>query len=216
MPQHSCIPTITPTMRSLIILASLLVSSQARLLPFGDAPQQQQPMSGPGIQLPNKPSTEDSTPHGDIILSDIIGSHRQIQIFAGFTRDISSISARLDNPSENTTLLAPTNSAITSLPRKPWEDPADYDALGASAYEGKDGEDRAHRNMRRFAEAHVVTESPWKEGKKVKTLGGGEVWWESRGEKKVVMPGGVEVDGVVGRVGNGEVWVLNVVVNYAS
>ncbi|EME44263.1 hypothetical protein DOTSEDRAFT_112333, partial [Dothistroma septosporum NZE10] len=148
------------------------------------------------------------------ILSDIIGSHRQIQIFAGFTRDISSISSRLDDPSRNTTVLAPTNSAITSLPRKPWEDPQDYYAFGASAYEGEDGEDRAHRNMRRFAEAHVVPRSPWKEGDRVKTLGGSEVWWESKNDKKLIMPGGVEVGSIVGKVGNGEVWVLNGVVNY--
>ena len=155
-------------MRSLLVLASLPSISQARLFPFGDVPEQH-PMSnqGPGIQLPNKPSAEDSASNADIILSDVIGSHRQIQIFAGFTRDISSISSRLDDPSKNTTLLAPINSAITSLPRKPWEDPQEYSAFGASAYEGKDGEDRAHKNMRRFAEAHVVPQSPWKEGEKV-------------------------------------------------
>jgi hypothetical protein len=34
-------------------------------------------------------------------------------------------------------------------------------------------------------EAHVVPVSPWKEGERVKTLSGGEVWWESKdGVKK--------------------------------
>lgn len=73
-----------------------------------------------------------------------------------------------------------------ALPRKPWEDPADYDNLGDQAYGGEEGEERAHRNMRRFVEAHVVPVSPWKEEEKVKTLDGGAIWWESRDGAKVV------------------------------
>ena len=57
--------------------------------------------------------------------------------------------------------------------------------------------------------------SPWKEGEKVKTLGGQELWWEKQdGGKKVVQPHGLEVDGVLGRVGNGEIWAVKGVVNY--
>jgi len=40
--------------------------------------------------------------------------------------------------------------------------------------------------LRRFVEAHVVPVSPWKEGEKVKTLAGGEVWWESKDGVKMV------------------------------
>lgn len=72
------------------------------------------------------------------------------------------------------------------LPRKPWEDPEDYDKLGADAYEGPEGEGRAQNNLRRFVEAHVVPVSPWKEGEKVKTLAGGEVWWEGKDGVKYV------------------------------
>ncbi len=59
--------------------------------------------------------------------------------------------------------------------------------------------------------------SPWKAGKegRIKTLGGQELWWEEKDGKKVVMPGNLEVDGVVGRVGNGEIWAVQGVVNYA-
>lgn len=183
-----------------ILLSCLLLTSSAKaqLLP-------QQLMAAP---------TPDSA--SNIILSDILGTNRQINIFAGFTRDILSVSTRLESTSENTTLLAPLNSAIQSLPRKPWEDPRDYAALGTQAYDGKDGEDRAHKNLRRFVEAHVVPTSPWEEGQKVETLAGGKVWWESREEgKRVIMPGEVEVEGFGKRVGNGEVWVLKGVVNYA-
>jgi len=72
------------------------------------------------------------------------------------------------------------------LPRKPWEDPEDYHNLGADAYKGDNGEERAKHNVQRFVEAHCVPASPWKEGEKLKTLAGGEVWWEARNGVKMV------------------------------
>ncbi len=121
-----------------------------------------------------------------MILSDVIGRDRSINIFAGFTRDFANISQRFENSSLNTTILAPVNSAIMALPRKPWEDPEDYDRLGSEAYEGEQGQERAQRNMRKFVEAHVVPSSPWKEGEKVQTLAGGVVWWESKNGVTIV------------------------------
>jgi len=104
-----------------------------------------------------------------------------------FVRDIESAARRLDDSSSNTTVLAPLNSAVESLPRKPWEDPRDYGALGPNAYEGGDGEERAHRNLRRFVEAHMVPVSPWTAGKKVKPIGDDQdVWWEDKDGKKLV------------------------------
>ena len=146
-------------------------------------------MSNPNIALPpsdkqNPPSP--SNPTGEVILSDVVGKDRIINIFAGFMRDIEAISRRLDDNTQNTTVLAPLNSEMQKLPRKPWEDPKDYSALRENAYDGADGEDRAHRNLRRFVEAHIVPVSPWKEGEKIQTLGGTKVWWESTGGKKKV------------------------------
>ena len=92
----------------------------------------------------------------------------------------------MDDGSKNTTVLAPLNSEIQKLPRKPWEDPQDYEELGQNAYGGSDGEDRAHRNLRRFVEAHTVPDSPWKEGEKKESLGGGKVWWENKDGRKTV------------------------------
>jgi hypothetical protein len=128
----------------------------------------------------------DGRPAGDLIISDILNTQRSINIFAGFTRDVDVVSQRIDNKDKNSTILAPLNSEIQKLPRKPWEDPKDYEAMGASAYEGKDGESRAHRNLRRFVEAHVVDMSPWSAGKDGNTLGGGKLRWEDRQGKKVV------------------------------
>jgi hypothetical protein len=236
----NALPTMkSTTIATALFASSLLLATHAQLIPFltkGEPnarvwkawdeeqpkPKHQHPMdpSGPGIQLPpsnndgDKPSN--GRPTGDVILSDVISTQRNINIFAGFTRDVLSVSSRLDSTGQNTTVLAPLNSAITSLPRKPWEDPREYAALGADAYAGKDGEDRASRNMRRFTEAHIVPVSPWKEGEKMQSMGGGTLWWEKRDGRAVVMPGEVEVEKVASQVANGEVWVLKGVVNYAS
>ncbi|KAI7212197.1 FAS1 domain-containing [Hortaea werneckii] len=221
---------------SLLSSSLLIATSQAQLIPFfhkpsaqATPPSNQQPMANaPGIQLPPEQSSNNpsSSPppappaaplNNDVILSDVIGTQKAINIFAGFTRDISSVSTRLDTTGLNTTVLAPVNSALSSLPRKPWEDPADYQRLGAAAYEGEAGSDRASQNLKRFTEAHVIPVSPWKQGEKVRNLGGKEMWWEvNREGKAVVQPGEVEVERVVSRVANGEVWMLNGVVDYAS
>lgn len=121
-----------------------------------------------------------------MIISDVIGKERTINVFAGFTRDIESISKRLEDSEQNTTVLAPLNSKIQQLPRKPWEDPKDYEVLGEEAYEGEHGEDRAQMNIRRFVEAHIVPTSPWCEGEKLETLGGTKVWWQTKDDKKLV------------------------------
>jgi hypothetical protein len=123
-----------------------------------------------------------------VILSDVMGKTQTIAIFSGLTRDVDSVAGRLHNSGQNATVLAPDNSIMRSLKRKPWEDPEDYDTLGANAYAGSAGEDRAHQNLERFVTRHIVPESPWAEGKKVKTLAGNEIWWETKnGHKKVVL-----------------------------
>lgn len=160
--------------------------------------EQQKPiiMNLPNIYLPSSSSggggkQDDSNNRasgGEIIISDVIGRERSINIFAGFTRDIEEISNRLESnkEGENTTVLAPLNSEIQKLPRKPWEDLKDYEILGSQAYDGSGGQERANKNLKRFVEAHIVPTSPWKENQKVSSLGGGEVWWEERDGKKFV------------------------------
>ncbi|ETI26584.1 hypothetical protein G647_03362 [Cladophialophora carrionii CBS 160.54] len=146
-------------------------------------------------------------------ISDILPQTRKINIFASLTRDISSVTGRLEStkPEDNTTLLAPLNSAMQALPRKPWEDRPGDEGVSAQY-----NEDKAAQNLQRFVEEHVVPLSPWKEGEKIKTLGGQELWWEHNGDgERVIKPGNLVVDGVVGRVGNGEIWAVKGVVNYA-
>ena len=131
----------------------------------------------------NQPNSEVSS---GIIISDVMGKTQSIAIFSGLTRDIDSVSDRLDDPLKNATVLAPDNGAMRSLSRKPWEDPKEYETLGENAYHGQAGEDRAQRNMRRFVEAHIVPESPWREHQKIETLAGNIIWFESKGDQKLV------------------------------
>lgn len=130
------------------------------------------------------PSTSDAST--GIIISDVIGRAQNIAIFSGLTRDIDAVSGRLEDAAQNATVLAPNNTVMKNLKRKPWEDPEDYNQLGAQAYEGSSGSDRAHSNLERFVKSHIVPHSPWGEGEKVKTLAGNEVWWESKNGQKMV------------------------------
>lgn len=115
------------------------------------------------------------------VMSDVVGKTRSINIFGSLTRDIAAVANRLSSKSSNTTLLAPINSAIEALPRKPWEDPH-----GTTVYEGDDGKDKAQENLTKFVQSHIVPVSPWEEGQKVKTLAGQEIWWTTEGDKKMV------------------------------
>jgi hypothetical protein len=182
-------------MRSLIytLLAATFTAATftaATLPPF------QQPIMdknlGPALPPANdSPSTSKPVDSDAILLSDVLGRDREINIFAGFTRDFAPISERFDDSALNTTILAPVNSAIMSLPRKPWEDPEDYENLGTDAYAGDKGAERARQNLQRFVEAHVVPTSPWKEGDKLKTLAGDAIWWETKDGVKMVHPHGL-------------------------
>ena len=185
----------TVTFTRLMLLSPALVSCwsipdflrQARLMAEGasQAPLMPLPNILPGA---SQSGGNDQPSTSDLIISDVIGRERSVNVFAGFIRDIEQVSSRLDDGKQNSTILAPLNSQIQKLPRKPWEDPEDYNALGAEAYAGAEGESRAHQNLRRFVEAHIVPESPWAEDTKMKTVAGNEVWWETKDGKHFVRP----------------------------
>ncbi|TFB06825.1 hypothetical protein CCMA1212_000936 [Trichoderma ghanense] len=147
-----------------------------------------------------------------VLLIDILGTQRSLTTFFSLSRMRPETSDPLADPNTKTTVLAPSNVAIEDLPRKPWENPDDYSALGSQAYDGSGGKDRADENMMRFVQAHLVVgqPSPWEAGVKAKTAAGREIWWEEKKSggdgdgKRVVMPDGVEVERVASRVANGE------------
>ncbi|KAH6638237.1 hypothetical protein C7974DRAFT_451534 [Boeremia exigua] len=141
-----------------------------------------------------------------IIISDLIGRVEDIAIFNGLTHHIDAVSGRLDDAAQNATVLAPNNTVMKNMKTKPWKDPEDYNQFGAQAYEGTGGSDRAQSNLERFLNHHIIPESPWEEGKKVKTLAGNEVWWESKNGQKSIQPGNIEVTSIADKAANGEIW----------
>ena len=174
---------------SIPTLSTFLQQRTFGLERLNQAPIMPLPNPFPNIPFPGSSDKgDDASPpaSGDLMISDVIGKERSINIFAGLTRDTDTIAARLDATDKNSTVLAPLNSAIQKLPRKPWEDQNDYNALGENAYTGQEGEDRASRNLRRFVEAHVVPSSPWAEGEKTSTVGGRKIWWEHKDGKQIV------------------------------
>ncbi|KAK2014848.1 hypothetical protein LZ32DRAFT_602892 [Colletotrichum eremochloae] len=210
----------------LLLLACSVVTAQLRTLPversgpyapyfFRQKPLVDPVHDGPTMQ-PSDPSDSQPPPTQEgVRLSDVMGRDRSINVFAGFTRDIESASRRLDDQARNTTVLAPLNSAIERLPRKPWEDPKDYQKLGENVYEGDDGRDRAQKNIQRFVEAHMVTMNPWPENVKAKTIGDDRaIWWENKDGTKFIQPGDIEVVNVASTVANGEIWIIKEVRNY--
>ncbi|RSL53296.1 hypothetical protein CEP51_014912 [Fusarium floridanum] len=195
-------------MKPLLAITTLLTLSTTSQLPLGEVKPDLH-----RLHLPVMPAAPLNQP--SVSLADILGTQRSLTSFSSFARMDASIDERLSDLVTNTTVLAPLNSAVDALPRKPWEQPGEYAALGVDAYEGEKGQDRARTNLKRFVEAHLVPESPWGENDKMKTVGGKEVWWVEKDGKKVVMPDEIEVESVVAQVGNGELWILKGVLNYA-
>ncbi|KAI0021175.1 hypothetical protein F4780DRAFT_304127 [Xylariomycetidae sp. FL0641] len=181
---------------SLSILAVTTTALEGAL-PYGihnALPDVQKPLPdslGPVMPHPQPEHASPPPPpavQGGVLISDVMGRDRSINTFAGFARGVAGVAARYDSSRFNSTVLAPLNSAVEGLPRKPWEDPREYDAFGANAYEGAPGQDRANRNLERFVKAHTVDLSPWNEGQKAKSLleGDTEIWWEMKDGVKVV------------------------------
>lgn len=229
------LPLIAAPLAGAFLIPSSFHTSLSRYLPQPLSPtttpspllhnNQQSPMNPGPVQPPGAgaPASDVTSPDrgSDLTISDILPLSRSINIFAQLTRDIASVTARLSTmDTSNTTLLAPLNSAMQDLPRKPWEDRPGNGGVdgGGDVRRAEDNEEKAAENLRRFVEAHVVPVSPWKRGEaeKVRTLGGDEVWWDEREGKRVVFGKGFEVDvsEVVGTVGNGAIWAIKGVVNY--
>lgn len=167
-----------------VALWGLSFSVTIRQRPLRALSQGQQPTMDrliPGILKANEDLSGQA---GGPIISDVLPKTKGINIFAQLTRDFDPIATRLNDPSKNITVLAPRNSAIQALPRKPWENPEDYSKFGeVNAYEGQEGQDRAKQNLHRFVEAHLIPASPWKEGEEVETLGGEKLKWNKEGDK---------------------------------
>jgi hypothetical protein len=88
------------------------------------------------------------------------------------------------------------------------------------------GTQRANKNLRKFVERQIVSlQGEWRENERIKTVGGKQVWWETKGDGKIVsfvtkryvenkvlthpqlQPGNIEIESVE-KGGNGEVWIV--------
>ncbi|TQV96474.1 hypothetical protein V2A60_003128 [Cordyceps javanica] len=212
--------------RSVIALSGCLVLLPTVAAALRSSPQPDSDVTTPAHLRSRPPkhlaamagAADDHPVQPAVRLSDTLGSNRALSTFSSFAREHAAAAARLsdgDGDGDGTTVLAPLNSAVEALPRKPWEDERELGELGAQAYEGEEGKGRADANLGRFVEAHLVTRSPWPAGTKAKTMAGTEVWWEERDDgTRVVMPGKVEVDKVAIEVANGQIWILKGVLKF--
>ncbi|KAJ6442630.1 LOW QUALITY PROTEIN: FAS1 domain-containing protein precursor [Purpureocillium lavendulum] len=194
-----------------VLLASALPAAVAVAYPADQAQIPMMPPSPPTKQpAEDKDSSPASSSSSSVPLADILGTNRALTSFSSFARMHASTSSLLADRSARVVVLAPLNSAIEALPRKPWEDPRDYDALGEQAYDGAGGESRADANLRRFVEAHIVRAGPWREGEKAPTVAGRQIWYaDQKSGKRVILPDGIEVEKVASTVANGEVFYVD-------
>ncbi|PHH60574.1 hypothetical protein CDD81_1546 [Ophiocordyceps australis] len=79
-----------------------------------------------------------------------------------------------------------------------------------------DGKRRADANLVRFVKAHLIPQTSWPRGARVATLAGRQVWWDwapdtdaHEDRPRVIMPDGVRVQSVTSPVANGQVWILD-------
>ncbi|KAF3920872.1 hypothetical protein ABW21_db0205027 [Orbilia brochopaga] len=205
---------------SLLLAFFLSLSFTTAILPvvgFGEG-NEQDPFDSPELRMqhPQKDTNLPTYQAADetAMVSDKLSVKRDVSIFADIVRGVSSVIERLEDKNLNTTVLAPLNSAMAQLPRKPWEDP-DPDNNVQGAFSGLSGEKRAAANLERFAKAHMIPVSPFNENEKVQTLEGETIWWAMEDGVAKIFPGGIEVKEIMVSVPNGQVWTLTKVVNYS-
>ncbi|EFW13785.1 hypothetical protein CPSG_09652 [Coccidioides posadasii str. Silveira] len=154
--------------------------------------------------------------HDSLLISDILSKTREVNIFASLTREFEYLSNQLENKSKNAIVLAPTNIAIENLSHKPWESTRHYVNFGErEAYVGKNGEERAADNLKTFVEAHIIPSKTWSEEKEASTLAGQKlIWRKDETGKSYIYPGHIGIKRIAGQVSNGEVWVLDGVIEH--
>lgn len=146
----------------------------------------------------------------DILLTDLLTRLKSVQIFHGYIREVDSVYERLSNESKKSIVLAPQDSSLVDLLRKPWESLDDYAEFGVQSYEGKAGKDRADKNLQRYVKEHVVDSGFMTQDSKYENLNGNPVWYEilKDGNEKYLHPSNVHIESIH-QVKNGAVWILS-------
>ncbi|KAK9464393.1 hypothetical protein V1512DRAFT_244266 [Lipomyces arxii] len=169
---------------------------------YGDSQVEKSSAKGNGIKLS---------------MTDALGVDREISIFAGLVRQVEDLMYRLQDPSLDTLVLAPTNTVMQSLKRKPWEDEVFVERSSPM-----DEERRAMENISRFVLSHVVLGYGFDKPGEKKTCGAGasELWYENnRDGRSFVYADKANGDESKVRVlrsqatHNGQVWTVDGVLN---
>ncbi|GAA5911149.1 hypothetical protein JCM6882_006588 [Rhodosporidiobolus microsporus] len=122
------------------------------------------------------------------------------RLFYDYARDSAAVSSLLVDPNGAATLLAPTDSAILALARKPHEGP---ESRSSSEVSSNEEERQRAEWLERWVKAHVVLEQveleegEWEE-REYTTMDGKTVRFAPRGddgEGRQLLPGEIEVVG---------------------
>lgn len=93
-----------------------------------------------------------------VTLDDRLQSLPAISLFGRYVRDIDGMSEALADGDRHIMVFAPTNDAITAMPKKPWEYPRNIDKLEQAGASASEIHDAIQANVRRFVLTHVVSD----------------------------------------------------------
>ncbi|GAA5898019.1 uncharacterized protein JCM6883_000895 [Sporobolomyces salmoneus] len=134
-------------------------------------------------------------------LTDLLTRSKNSRLFYDYIRESTSVSTRLANPLESTTILAPISSAIVALPRRPHQGPPVPVEGHVEGYSGsREDEEARAEYLEKWIKRHLIADRIDLEDltKEYETLQGGEkisfVTSGGEGEEWLrVMPGDIEV-----------------------
>ena len=148
------------------------------------------------------------SPSGEPLISDILGIDKSITILTEYSLGLAEIAERLQDSSKYTIVLAPSNTAIMAMERKPWQD-ADP-ASKAPLLTAEDKDTRASDNIARFIKSHIVAldSASWKADVKKHNLLGQPLWYATNDNQRSIQPENIEVRNIR-KAKNGEIWTIN-------
>lgn len=141
---------------------------------------------------------------GPPLLRTSLAVDRELSIFAGYVRNFASLEKWFDSKTTYTVVLAPTDRAVTSLPRKPWQFPRPITSTTP-----EDQQDSIARdNIQSFVEHHLhMGPLPTDSAQYMLEMQSGDVV-NVNGDDVSIEDRHVHVSRRV-KVSNGEIWVLD-------
>ncbi|GAA5872850.1 hypothetical protein JCM16303_006853 [Sporobolomyces ruberrimus] len=132
-------------------------------------------------------------------LTDLLTRSKHSRLFYDYLRESTSVSTRLANPLESTTILAPVNSAIVSLERKPHQGPPEPVGGNVEGYSGSREDEQARADyLENWIKRHLVNgrvnlEDQTKEYETLQEGAKVTIVKREGHELYTVMPGNIEV-----------------------